>query len=248
MTLDELKQLHKMIWLFRREMEKYLPIPPLDERLACAYVEAGEALKAQLWRNPLYGRTVEPGHDVLEELTQCAMMLLLSLPEDFFAGSLSPLIPNDFETSGWTLEEICWMVGLSMLHSENRDVLDVVAGINGSFVNLFESIPAELERMRLKYGPVRDDGKASQNEVANKHNIYPSEAWASGQMWSTSPTSLQEDLQRLGELYKPELVAGQQKDGPPLNLNEWNWWNEEPIRYPRPSEGLRLEDYESGVE
>lgn len=79
-TTKVLQQAHAELWAFRDEMGDYWPTPDTLDALRFAVTEAGEALDAWMRANrPQYARNRERldyGEAVLDELADCAMMLL----------------------------------------------------------------------------------------------------------------------------------------------------------------------------
>lgn len=168
MTTDELKRLHKMVWDFRQDMEDYFPTPNQKDSLAFAFTEIAEAVDAQLRQNPTYKRNNEKAHTVERELAQCAMMLFTSLGE-----AEVKVFGYDLEGYQYPLDKIAYWVTELYTYSDDfvpEDCLWILSAI-AELIDLPLHLSAELERMRQKHGPVRDDGPASQNEPANEHYI-----------------------------------------------------------------------------
>ena len=181
---EQLKALHKMVWEWRSEMEPHFPTPGRVDSLAFAVTEAAEALDAQLRQNPIYRRNNEKAHTVERELTQCAMMLLTAIPKTWEGWAISAIGKWELKSIvGRVAEHYAW--GCSP-----ESLIFTLYGIS-TIVNLNETLPAELDRMRAKYKPERslnrdehlralwellpanqDDGPASLNEVANEHVIH----------------------------------------------------------------------------
>jgi hypothetical protein len=162
-----IQKLHKLVWTFRREMERYFPTPGRVDSVYFAFTEAAEALDARLRENPIYKRNTDKAHSVERELTQCAMMLLTAIPANYPQWVD---VPTPYR---WELPNLCAAVGALLNHPhDNMGLIRCVAAIN-TIVPLSETLPAELARMRAKHGPVQDDGPMSLNEVANESVIYP---------------------------------------------------------------------------
>lgn len=87
MTLTEtLKRCHEIVWTYRRELEHVWPTPSTEDALLFAFTELGEAIDAHLRSKPEYARNRDKDMDVLDELADCAMMLLTALgPEHVIA-------------------------------------------------------------------------------------------------------------------------------------------------------------------
>ncbi len=80
MTLAEtLKRCHEIVWTYRRELEDVWPTPSTEDALLFAVTELGEAIDAHLRSKPQYARNRAKDLDVLDELADCAMMLLTAL-------------------------------------------------------------------------------------------------------------------------------------------------------------------------
>ncbi len=79
-----LRQAHAELWAFRDEMGEAWPTPDTLDALRFAVTEAGEALDAWMRANrPQYARNRERldyDEAVLDELVDCAMMLLTAIP------------------------------------------------------------------------------------------------------------------------------------------------------------------------
>ena len=75
----ELAACHALVWAYRRELGAVWPTPGRVDALRFAVTEAAEALDAWLRTNPAYARNRAREMDVLDELADCAMMLLTAL-------------------------------------------------------------------------------------------------------------------------------------------------------------------------
>lgn len=74
-----LAECHGLVWAYRRELEAVWPTPGRGDALRFAVTEAAEALDAELRANPLYARNRAREMDELDELADCALMLLTAL-------------------------------------------------------------------------------------------------------------------------------------------------------------------------
>lgn len=75
-----LKECHAIVWRYRAELEPYWPTPSTGDALLFAFTELGEAVDAHLRSKPEYARNRDKDLSVLDELADCAMMLLTALP------------------------------------------------------------------------------------------------------------------------------------------------------------------------
>lgn len=81
--LEQLKNLHKLVWDFRALAREYWPTPSPDDALRYAFTEAGEAMDALLReKRPNDKRNHDKDHDRLDEWADCAIMLITALPGD----------------------------------------------------------------------------------------------------------------------------------------------------------------------
>jgi hypothetical protein len=185
MTTEQLRKLWEMVWMFRAEVQDAFPTPGRDDSLAFAYTESareaisaahgwpdeldaamvfsGGLLEAQLRQNPRYKRNnPDKSHSIERELTQCAMMLLTAVPCTWHGWS-----QLDIYGAGmiWTPCNIAIRVGKCLeVPSDYAYILQTVVAINTA-VNLDETLPAELDRMRAKHGLGGHGGAIA--------NVYP---------------------------------------------------------------------------
>ena len=78
-TLDTLRECHRIVWQYRRELEAVWPTPDRLDSLRFATTEAAEALDAWLRMNGTYARNRAKDLSVLDELADCALMLITAL-------------------------------------------------------------------------------------------------------------------------------------------------------------------------
>jgi hypothetical protein len=155
MTKENLRALWAAVWAFRAEMEDYFPTPGRDDSLAFAFTESAEAVDAQLRQNPRYKRNNDKAHSIERELTQCAMMLLTSVPRTW--NGWGGLDFYDFVAT-WTVRNIAIRVGRCLeVSSDIEYILGTVQAINTA-VDLSVTLPAELARMRAKHKPANGGG------------------------------------------------------------------------------------------
>jgi len=107
-TVEILQQCHTDLWAFREHMGDSWPTPDTLDALRFAVTEAGEALDAWMRANrPQYARNRDRlnGEDaVLDELADCAMMLLTALGPGEFVGHFTE---NDLSDLRGTPVSIC---------------------------------------------------------------------------------------------------------------------------------------------
>lgn len=84
MTITEtLRECHAIVWRYRAELEHVWPTPNTEDALLFAFTELGEAIDAHLRTRDTYARNRDKSLDVLDELADCAMMLLTALGADY---------------------------------------------------------------------------------------------------------------------------------------------------------------------
>lgn len=87
-------KLSETVWTFRKDYEKYWPTPNKLDSLRFAFTEIAEAIDADLRGNITYRRNNQRNPSVEEELADCAIMLITSLPNvevsDYIWGSTPP--------------------------------------------------------------------------------------------------------------------------------------------------------------
>jgi len=76
---DTLRECHRIVWQYRAELESAWPTPTTEDALLFAFTELGEAVDAHLRSKPEYARNRDKDLDVLDELADCAMMLLTAM-------------------------------------------------------------------------------------------------------------------------------------------------------------------------
>ena len=78
--MNELQECHRLVWAFRKEIEPYWATPDPLNSLRYAFCEAAEAMDAWLRaERPNDSRNNERQNDVLDELADCAIMLLTAV-------------------------------------------------------------------------------------------------------------------------------------------------------------------------
>lgn len=78
---DTLRECHRIVWQYRAELESVWPTPTTEDALLFAFTELGEAVDAHLRSKPEYARNRDKDLDVLDELADCAMMLLTAMTD-----------------------------------------------------------------------------------------------------------------------------------------------------------------------
>lgn len=76
---DTLKECHRIVWAYRQQLEDVWPTPTTEDALLFAFTELGEAIDAHLRSKDVYARNRDKDLSVLDELADCAMMLLTAL-------------------------------------------------------------------------------------------------------------------------------------------------------------------------
>ncbi len=85
--MNELQECHRLVWAFRQEIEPYWATPDPLNSLRYAFCEAAEAMDAWLRaERPSDSRNNERQNDVLDELADCAIMLLTSVQDEYPFG------------------------------------------------------------------------------------------------------------------------------------------------------------------
>lgn len=85
--MNELQRVHKMVWRFRAVMSPHWATPEPMDCLRYAFCEAGEAMDAWLrQQRPGDSRNNERNPDVLDELADCAIMLLSAVGDVNWEG------------------------------------------------------------------------------------------------------------------------------------------------------------------
>lgn len=159
-----IQQLHAEVWAFRREMAAYFPTPNQADSLAFAFTEIAEAVDATLRQNPVYKRNNAKEHSVESELTQCAMMLLTAVPEEFCDWRRVIIDREPWELATIALR-VAELYGVFAYENDSYAILYTVGKI-ATAIDLPTHLRAELARMRAKHGPV------SLNEPANEHTFH----------------------------------------------------------------------------
>lgn len=196
-TAKILQQAHAELWAFRDEMGDAWPTPDTLDALRFAVTEAGEALDAWMRANrPQYARNRERldwDGAVLDELADCAMMLLTAVGPDLPNGFIGDWpIPFD-----WDIDWIVWQAsrrlasGNDPFEREDNELiqfsarLHVVWGIAAyPGMDLLPRLRSRYARIRAKHGrPANGKHPAimpkviyitgNGHDLADEHNIEP---------------------------------------------------------------------------
>ena len=160
--MNELQECHRLVWAFRKEIEPYWATPDPLNSLRYAFCEAAESMDAWLRaERPSDSRNNERDNDVLDELADCAIMLLTAVPR------LNDLYSH-YEMDDYTgsLDSICFHV--ARLLNDSSDivyfkfvmVISLIANYPG--MELKQRIQGRLEKIAMKHFPdfYRDNDKA----------------------------------------------------------------------------------------
>ena len=147
--MNELQKLHTMVWRFRGVMEPFWATPEPVDCLRYAFCEAAEAMDAWLrQQRPNDSRNNQRQPDVLDELADCAIMLLSAVP---FWELVTCPNPGQDEFS---LDSICSVVARAMRYPNLWFTL-VAANAISSYpgMNLEERVIDRLSRIADKHAP-----------------------------------------------------------------------------------------------
>ena len=151
--MNELQECHRLVWAFRKEIEPYWATPDPLNSLRYAFCEAAESMDAWLRaERPEDSRNNERQNNVLDELADCAIMLLTVIP------GLNSLYSH-YEMDDYTgnLHSICFHV--SRLLNDANDivyfkfvtVISLIANYPG--MELKQRIQGRLARIATKHAP-----------------------------------------------------------------------------------------------
>jgi NTP pyrophosphatase (non-canonical NTP hydrolase) len=122
--VNELQECHRLVWAFRQEIEPYWATPDPLNSLRYAFCEAAEAMDAWLRaERPSDSRNNERDNDVLDELADCAIMLLTAVNPDFIHEEIQ--YDNYFYTATnperHRLETLSNMISSALLAARNDE-------------------------------------------------------------------------------------------------------------------------------
>ncbi|HMN10971.1 MAG TPA: hypothetical protein PKD55_01450 [Bellilinea sp.] len=148
----ELKKCHTLVWRFREKYSLYWATPDPLTALRFAFTEAGKAMDAYIRSTTgrTYSRNNERNNDVLDELADCAIMLISS--------------NENYQDSIWAhdadadIDWICGLVGRALTYQTADEefkytALGAIASYPG--MSLLENINARLERIYQKHVRVK---------------------------------------------------------------------------------------------
>lgn len=141
-----LRECHAIVWRYRAELEHVWPTPTTEDALLFAFTELGEAVDAHLRSKPEYARNRDKELSVLDELADCAMMLLTALTMPSFA-------PNVIVTS---LAQMAHLAGFIVAANERRgsclEQIDMLLFAIATYpgMDLPARLTARLERIKAK--------------------------------------------------------------------------------------------------
>jgi NTP pyrophosphatase (non-canonical NTP hydrolase) len=146
--VNEVKQVHEMVWAFREFMEPYWPTPGPADSLRYAFTEAGEAMDAWLrQQRPNDARNNERQPDVLDELADAAIMLCtaeIERPRGYY-------YPSNRGIDGICLD-------IALAGSSGRHPLQVVASLaEYPDMRLPSRVLGRLRAIYVKRWPVKND-------------------------------------------------------------------------------------------
>lgn len=172
---DILQEAHRRVWTFRRKYGNWWATPTILDAIRFAGTEAFEAVDALLRCNTNYARNNERQQDILEELADCAMMLLTALGPDYEFRPMNVTYSNPSEEY---LDWIAGDVGASLAaykrweaitrkhgRDANRHIYEegilLALGfiVNYPGMDLVPMIDARLERIRRKHVKEGHDGQ-----------------------------------------------------------------------------------------
>lgn len=90
-TLDTLRECHRIVWQYRRELEEVWPTPDRIDALRFCATETAEAIDAELRLNSAYARNRDKDLSVQDELCDALMMALTAVKGDMLPWTLDSL-------------------------------------------------------------------------------------------------------------------------------------------------------------
>ena len=95
--MNKLQECHRLVWAFRKEIEPYWATPDPLNSLRYAFTECAEAMDAWLRaERPNDSRNNDRQSDVLDELADCAIMLLTAVNFDEIKSQSNGRYDTDF--------------------------------------------------------------------------------------------------------------------------------------------------------
>ena len=124
--MNELQECHRLVWAFRKEIEPYWATPDPLNSLRYAFTECAEATDAWLRiERPSDSRNNERQNDVLDELADCAIMLLTALNFDEIKSQSNNRYDTDFiflharEPERHRLEVLAYQIANALVNARN---------------------------------------------------------------------------------------------------------------------------------
>ena len=158
MNNNKLQECHRLVWAFRKEIEPYWATPDPLNSLRYAFCEAAEAMDAWLRaERPNDSRNNERQNDVLDELADCAIMLLTAYPEGIDDANIY------FQDYDFMIELISKYISTAIVRmaaggtwashaSEIEDAICFIANYPG--MELKQRIQGRLARIAFKHMPL----------------------------------------------------------------------------------------------
>lgn len=151
-----LKLCHEIVWRYRDELKDVWKIPTTEDALLFAFTELGEAIDAHLRSKPEYARNRDKDLSVLDELADCAMMLLTALGKDYVVGWQGDFAPYKGMHSWFDYAAKFYMAtgwrGVDWVYTEV--LICCIATHPG--MDLPARLTARLERIKAKRLPVAE--------------------------------------------------------------------------------------------
>lgn len=165
---QELITCQEIVEQYRAELDPIWPRPDIQDSLLFAYTELGEAVDADLRNNETYQRNREKNNDVLDELADCAIMLLTALGDSFDIAKLpeeaTRVAAQTWDVYAMMMAHVLWIgaysdafKNLSAVEEHEREayfvemtlsLLALIALRRG--MKLSTRIEARLERIKTK--------------------------------------------------------------------------------------------------
>lgn len=151
---DTLRQCHAIVWQHRADLEPYWPTPTTEDALLFAFTELGEAIDAHLRTNGDYARNRDKSLDVLDELSDAALMIITALEDDFPPSGVNGSVLLDKDKRSF--QEIGWNLSMALVKQQDRlswqayayFALVLIYGYPG--MDLPARLTARLERIKAK--------------------------------------------------------------------------------------------------
>lgn len=150
MTMTEtLRECHAIVWRYRAELEPYWPTPTTEDALLFAFTELGEAIDAALRTKGKYARNRDKDLSVLDELADCAMMLLTALGPNFKSRIFEMVVLHEWASYVLSMASI---IDYQFVHQHHiSEMLQRIATHPG--MNLPARLTTRLERIKAKRMP-----------------------------------------------------------------------------------------------